>query len=66
MVAEGICCSIIPFAYAQHSSNVAYFLIKQKPVWDVCASYKKGTYLSNPAKDLIKIARDYWSNKFRQ
>jgi len=66
MVAEGICCSIIPFAYAQHSSNVAYFLIKQKPVWDVCASYKKGTYLSNPAKDLIKIASDYWSNKFKQ
>ncbi|PLS08344.1 LysR family transcriptional regulator [Neobacillus cucumis] len=65
MVAEGICCSIIPMAYAQPNSNVSYFLIKQKPVWEVCASYKKGTYLSNPAKELIKIASDYWSNRLK-
>jgi DNA-binding transcriptional LysR family regulator len=63
MVAEGICCSIIPIAYAQQNSNVSYFLIKQRPVWEVCASYKKGTYLSNPAKELIKIAQYFWSNK---
>ncbi|WP_144552924.1 LysR family transcriptional regulator [Bacillus sp. X1(2014)] len=66
MVAEGICCSIIPMAYAQYNPNVSYFFIKQKPVWEVCASYKKGTYLSNPAKDLIKIASEYWSNKLMQ
>ncbi|MEH7086240.1 LysR family transcriptional regulator [Neobacillus drentensis] len=66
MVAEGICCSIIPMAYAQYNPNVSYFLIKQKPVWEVCASYKKGTYLSNPAKELIKIASEYWSNKLKQ
>ena len=63
MVAEGICCSIIPIAYAKQNSNVAYFLIKQKPVWEICASYKKGTYLSNPARDFIKIAGNYWSTK---
>ncbi|ULT54911.1 LysR family transcriptional regulator [Neobacillus drentensis] len=66
MVAEGICCSIIPMAYAQPNSNVSYFVIKQKPVWEVCASYKKGTYLSNPAKDLIGIASSYWSKKLKQ
>jgi len=66
MVAEGICCSIIPMAYAQYNPNVSYFFIKQKPVWEVCASYKKGTYLSNPAKEMIKIASEYWSNKLKQ
>ncbi|MBT2655566.1 LysR family transcriptional regulator [Bacillus sp. ISL-18] len=65
MVAEGICCSIIPMAYAKPNSNVSYFFIKQKPVWEVCASYKKGAYLSNPAKDLIEIARSYWSKKLK-
>jgi DNA-binding transcriptional LysR family regulator len=63
MVAEGICCSVIPISYAQHNDNVAYFSIKQKTVWEVCASYKKGTYLSNPTKYLVKIASDYWVNK---
>jgi DNA-binding transcriptional LysR family regulator len=66
MVAEGICCSVIPIAYAKDSSNVSYFSIKQKPVWEVCASYKKGSYLSKVAKDLIKIATDYWSKKMRK
>ncbi|MEH7120669.1 LysR family transcriptional regulator [Neobacillus vireti] len=66
MAAEGICCTIIPMAYAQPNSSVSYFLINQKPVWEVCASYKKGTYLSNPAKDLIKIASYYWSNKLKK
>ncbi|MED4224402.1 LysR family transcriptional regulator [Neobacillus cucumis] len=65
MVAEGICCSIFPISYAKDNSNVSYFLIKQKPVWEVCASYKKDSYLSLVAKDLIKIATDYWSIKLK-
>lgn len=63
MAAEGICCSVIPITYAKPNANVAYFSIEQRPVWEICTSYKKGTYLSNPAKDLINIARDYWSNR---
>jgi len=63
LVSEEICCSVIPYSYAENNPNVRYFSIKQKPVWEVCTSYKKGTYLSKPAKELIKIASDYWSNK---
>jgi DNA-binding transcriptional LysR family regulator len=63
MVAEGLCCSIIPMYYARETSNVTYFTLKHKPTWEVCASYKKGTYLNNPAKDLINIGIDYWANK---
>lgn len=65
MVSEGICCSVIPITYAQNNSNVVYFSINQKPVWEVCISYKKGTYISDPVKELIKIASSYWSNKLK-
>lgn len=63
MVDEGICCSVFPITYAKQSSNVSYFSIIQNPVWDLYASYKKGSYLSSPAKDLITIATAYWTTK---
>ncbi|MFJ5715987.1 LysR substrate-binding domain-containing protein [Neobacillus sp. NPDC093127] len=63
MVDEGICCSVFPITYAMESPGVSYFLIKQKPVWEVYASYKKGSYLSSIAKDFIQLAADYWSAK---
>lgn len=63
LVAEGLCCSVIPMTYAEPNSNVAYFSIKQKPVWGICASYKKGAYLSDSARELIQIASGYWDNK---
>jgi DNA-binding transcriptional LysR family regulator len=63
MVAEGICCSIFPITYAMDSPNVSYFSIKQKPVWELCASYKKGNYLSSVATELINITTEYWATK---
>lgn len=65
LVDEGICCSIFPITYAMESPNVSYFSIKQKPVWEVYASYKKGSYLNSTTKDFINIATDYWSKKTR-
>jgi hypothetical protein len=41
----------------------SYFSIQQNPVWEVAASYKKGTYLSRAAEDLITISTDYWSSR---
>jgi DNA-binding transcriptional LysR family regulator len=63
MVVEGICCSVFPISYAKHHSNISYFSLKQNPVWNVSASYKKGSYLSVAAQDLIRISTDYWSKK---
>jgi DNA-binding transcriptional LysR family regulator len=63
MVVEGICCSVLPINYAKNSAEVAYFSIKQNPIWEVTASYKKGSYLSDAAKELIDLATEYWSNK---
>lgn len=64
MVSEGLCCSVIPITYAHHHSNT-YFSIQKKTFWEVCVSYKKGSYLSNPAKELINIARSYWNDKIK-
>lgn len=63
MVVEGICCSVFPISYAKHNSNISYFSLKQNPVWEVTASYKKGSYLSGAAQELIRISTDYWSKK---
>lgn len=63
MVAQGICCSVFPITYARPNSAVSYFSIRQNPVWEVTASYKKDSYLSNAAKELISIATDYWLDR---
>jgi len=63
MVEEGISCSIFPITYAKDSSRVSYFSLDQRPVWEVYASYQKGSYLSNAAHSFIKIAKEYWTKK---
>lgn len=63
MVEEGICCSIFPITYAQPSDDIAYFSIADKTSWEICASYKKGSYLNKAAQDFIALARQYWSKK---
>ncbi|WP_079911565.1 LysR family transcriptional regulator [Paenibacillus sp. 32352] len=66
MIAEGICCSIIPISYAKPGPNVSYFSLQQNPVWDIAASYKKDSYLSQAAKDLIAMCTDYWLQKMNK
>jgi DNA-binding transcriptional LysR family regulator len=63
LVREGICCSIFPMYYAKPSSNVSYFTLDQNIEWQICASYRKNTYLRRAAKDLIEIAIEYWEKK---
>jgi DNA-binding transcriptional LysR family regulator len=63
MVVEGICCSVFPITYAKNNANVSYFSIEQNPVWELAASYKKGTYLNRAAQDLITISTDYWASR---
>ncbi|UUZ97152.1 LysR family transcriptional regulator substrate-binding protein [Paenibacillus sp. P25] len=63
MVAEGICCSVFPITYAKPNPGVAYFSIRQNPVWEVVASYKKDSYLGKAAKDFIAVSSEYWLNK---
>ncbi len=43
--------------------NISYFAIDQDPLWEIAVSYKKGSYLSSAARDLISIASEYWVKK---
>jgi DNA-binding transcriptional LysR family regulator len=65
MVEEGICCSIFPISYTKHSPDIFYFTINQNPIWKICASYKKGSYLSKAASEFISIAKEYWLDRLR-
>ncbi|MZQ80942.1 LysR family transcriptional regulator [Paenibacillus sp. 5J-6] len=63
LVAEGICCSVLPISYASSLSNVSYFSLLQHPVWEIAASYKKDSYLNQAAKELIALCKEYWERK---
>lgn len=66
MVEEGICCSIFPVSYARDTDRVAYFSLSENTKWEICASYRKNSYLSKAAKHFIILAKDYWKKKMRK
>lgn len=66
MAAEGICCTVIPISYALDHPSVVYFTIRSQPEWEICASYRKDSYLSLAAKELIALAAAYWADKMKR
>ena len=65
MVSAGICCSVVPSffaagAYRYPFENVSFFSFPSHPTWDIAASYKKGSYLTDAAQSFIKLAKEYW------
>lgn len=62
MVASGLCCSIIPDSESlEHIDGVTFLSLDTHPFWDLTASYKRGSYLSQPAKYFISLASQYWN-----
>ena len=47
-------CTIILETYALEQEDIAYFHLSQKPVWELAITYRKGHYLSEPAKAFIR------------
>lgn len=61
MVAAGYCCGMASdYYYHPEIDGVSYFTLHNHPKWDFCACYKKGTYLSKPAREYIRLTREYW------
>lgn len=60
MVEAGLCCAIIPESYALDSASAVYFSLPGRPSWEVAACYKKGTYFSAAAREIVEMAREYW------
>lgn len=62
MVSSGLCCSIVPDSESlQHIRGVTFLSLDTHPTWELVASYKRGSYLSEPAKYFISLASQYWN-----
>lgn len=65
MVSAGICCSVVPSFFAagacpQTFEHVSFFSFPSHPSWNINASYKRGSYLTDAAQYFIKLAKEYW------
>lgn len=62
MIQARLCCGVIPYYYARKQPDkVCFFSFPTHPSWDIVASYRKNTYLSEAAKTLIGLVRDFWA-----
>ena len=60
IVSNGYACAIVPKLYISDPERVRFFHIVGRPSWRLCAAHKKGAYLSQPVKELLQMAMDYW------
>jgi len=62
MVQSKQCCGIIPYHYVKHRpEGVTCFSLSHHPTWEIVASYRKHSYLSNAAKEFIRLAGQFWN-----
>lgn len=63
MIHENICCGILPMYYMYPSDKaITYFALPNHPSWEIVAAYRKGHYISRPARALIELAGEYFTN----
>lgn len=62
MVSAGLCfCMVTSYHCRSTLPGITYFSLPEHPCWEVCVSYRKNRYLSEPMKYLIRLAKDYWA-----
>lgn len=61
LVSNGYACSLVPKKYITDPEKVTFFHLPGRPSWMLCAAYKKGSYLSQPKKDLLQMVKEYWT-----
>lgn len=62
LVANGLCCAVLPHSRALASSyrdSCAWFRIKGNPVWNVSFAYRKNMSFSNSHRYFITLAQRY-------
>ena len=61
MVQSRQCCGIVPYYYVRsHPEGVTCFSLSTHPTWEIVASYRKHAYLSDAAKEFIRLAGEFW------
>lgn len=66
MTSAGLCCTIMPRAYARHHDTTAWFHIKGKPKWEWVVAYSSKTHLSQSAHYLIQLIVQFSREKEQQ
>ena len=62
MIHENICCGILPMYYIDPGDEaITYFQLPDHPSWEIVAAYRKGHYISKPARTLIELAGNYFT-----
>lgn len=62
-VIAGVGCGIVPYYYAyKNRDKLNYFDIEGMPTWDIVISYRKGSYLTQGMKEIIKCSREFYKN----
>lgn len=65
MIKASMCCGLLPYYYVKDldPAHYASFHLPSRPSWEFCASYKKGRYLSRPARSFIDLMSDQWGDQ---
>ena len=60
MVSCKLCCALVSehYVHSRHAKNVRFFAIPEHPTWNIVACHKKGSYLTDAQKYLIKLFTD--------
>ncbi len=62
MIRANLCCGILPYYYVRdlNPEEMTRFHLSSRPTWHFTASYKKGGYLSRPARSFIQVMKEQW------
>lgn len=60
MVKNQLACSLISHNYAKDQEDIAYFYLPSRPFWELCATYKRGHYLTKAASSFLELAIQYY------
>lgn len=64
MIEANLCCGILPYYYIQQApACMTSFRLPARPTWQFAASYKKGHYLSDPARCFIDVMKQQWGRQ---
>lgn len=62
MIQSNLCCGLLPAYYVQDDPDgITCFRLPSRPVWEVAASYRKGSYLTQAARYFIELTKELWN-----
>lgn len=64
MIKNELCCGLIPAYYLQRTNleGITCFALPSHPTIELCASFRKNTYITKAARYFISLASEYYKN----